>query len=456
MHVMRRLVLAVGVLTAAATIVVMGAGPFQAPAGAPGLRQARHVIVITLDGMRWQEMFGGAERALMGRNDKDIVGSSSYKRFWRAGVEARRVALMPFFWSVVARDGQVFGSPAHQSFAHVTNRLWFSYPGYSEMLAGVADPRVDSNAKRPNPNINVLEWLNQRPGFEGRVEAFGAWDVLPFILNAPRSRLPIGDGYPPVPAPRTDRERAINDVADDLPLLWDGAPLDAPIMQAALESLRAHRPRVLYVLLGETDEWAHENRYDLYLDAAFRSDRFIRRMWETAQSMPEYAGQTALVLATDHGRGASRKDWTDHGRKVPAAERTWMAVIGPGTEPLGLRRGVTVANSQIAATIAALMGEDFRTGVPAAAPPLPGITMTPVSAGLTPPEGTVTPMFPAPPLPGITMTPVSAAPARPGGTVTPTFPAPPLPGITMTPVSAAPARPGIPVTAPPAASSPKR
>jgi hypothetical protein len=259
--------------------------------------------------------------------------------------------------------------------SRVTNGLWFSYPGYSEMLAGVADPRVDSNDKVPNPNVNVLEWLNGRPGFEGRVEAFGAWDVLPFILNTGRSRLRVGDGYPPAPAPQTDRERAINDMADDLPLFWEGAPLDAPIMHAAIESLRTRRPRVLYVLLGETDEWAHERRYDLYLDAAFRSDRFIRRVWEMAQSMPAYAGRTALVLATDHGRGASAQDWTDHGRRVPAAERTWMAVMGPGTPATGVRDGVAVTNAQLASTIAALLGENFRDGVPAAAPPLPGVTV---------------------------------------------------------------------------------
>ena len=82
-------------------------------------------------------------------------------------------------------------------------------------------------------------------------------------------------------------------------------------------------------MLGETDEWAHGRRYDLYLDAAQRNDRFVKRLWETAQSMPEYANRTALVMATDHGRGDTPRDWTDHGRKVPAAERIWMAVMGP-------------------------------------------------------------------------------------------------------------------------------
>lgn len=331
----------------------------------------KNIVVITLDGMRWQEVFGGAERSLLGKDEKDIAGSSSYRRFWKDTAEERRAALMPFFWSVVAKEGQVFGDPSRGSRARVMNGLWFSYPGYSEMLAGVADPKVDSNDKIPNPNVTVLEWLNGLPAYRGRVAAFGAWDVLPFIVNAGRSRLPVGSGYPPVPDPRTDRERAINDMAGDLPPIWEGAPLDAPIMHAAFECLRTRHPRVLYVMLGETDEWAHEGRYDLYLDAAYRSDRFIRRVWEAVQRMPEYAGTTALVLATDHGRGAANGDWTDHGRKVPAAEATWMAVMGPGTPALGVRESVTVTTAQVAATVAALLGEDFRLGSPAAAAPLP-------------------------------------------------------------------------------------
>jgi hypothetical protein len=93
-----------------------------------------------------------------------------------------------------------------------------------------------------------------------------------------------------------------------------------------------------------------------------------------AQSMPAYKGRTSLVVAVDHGRGAAASDWSDHGRKVPAAERTWIAVMGPGTPPLGLREGLTVTTAQVAATIAALVGEDYRRAVPAAAPALPGVT----------------------------------------------------------------------------------
>jgi hypothetical protein len=354
-------------LLAAALLWLLPALP--AAAGDPPPGPAHHLVIVTLDGMRWQEVFGGADRDYFKR-DAQGSGGEAERRFWRPTATERRAALMPFLWGTVATQGQIFGDPAAGSTSRLTNGLWFSYPGYSELLAGVADPRVDSNRKVPNPNVTVLEWLNRRPGFEGRVAAFGSWDVLPSILNVGRSGIVVGTGYTLFPAPAADGERAVNDLAADLPRYWEYGPFDAPVLYAALDHLRTRRPRVLYLLLGETDEWAHEGRYDLYLDAAFRADRFIERVWTTLQGMPEYAGRTALLVTTDHGRGATTTDWTDHGREVPAAERTWMAVLGPGVPPLGVRERVAVTTSQVAATIAALLGEDFREGVPAAAAPI--------------------------------------------------------------------------------------
>jgi Sulfatase len=338
----------------------------------PGVAQApaRNVVVITLDGLRWQEMFTGADRTYF-KQEKTGEPGASERRFWRSTPEERRAVLMPFMWGTIAAKGQIFGDPSKASRAHLTNGLWFSYPGYNEMFSGVADPRIDSNDKVPNPNVTVLEWLNGRPGFQGRVAAFGSWDVLPFILNAGRSRIPVGTGFTPVPSPKTERERAINELATDLPAYWSYGPFDAPIVYAALESLRTSKPRVLYIMLGEGDEWAHAGRYDLYLDATLRADRFIERVWSTLQTIPEYANQTTLLVTTDHGRGATTSDWNEHGRKVPAAESTWMAALGPGIPSRGVRASVTVTTSQLAATIAAVVGEDFSRAAPAAAPRLP-------------------------------------------------------------------------------------
>ena len=190
---------------------------------------ARHVVIVTLDGMRWQEFFSGADRDYFTR-DKEGSAGEPEARFWRPSAAERRSALMPFMWNTIATQGQILGDPAADSLAHVTNGLWFSYPGYSEMLAGVADPRIDSNRKVPNPNITVLEWLNGRPGFEGRVAAFGSGTCCPRSSTSTAAGIPVGSGFTPVPAPVTDRERAINDLASDLPRFWPYGPFDAPIV----------------------------------------------------------------------------------------------------------------------------------------------------------------------------------------------------------------------------------
>ena len=337
----------------------------------------RHVIVVTLDGMRWQEIFGGADRALLAGADGGVEDTALVReRFWASTPAERRRRLMPFLWDSISTRGQILGDSTAGSVVRVTNGERFSYPGYNELFTGAADDRIDSNDKVPNPNVTVFEWLATRRGYRGRIAIFGSWDVFPFIFNVARSRLPVSALGRPFERPRTEREQAIDDYTERLPLLWRGSALDAPAMEAALATLRAERPRVLVVLLGETDEWAHRRRYDLYLDAAHRADRFIADLWRAAAAIPAFRGHTSLLLATDHGRGDGR-DWTDHGRDTPAAERIWMAVRGPETAALGVRNDVRGTQSQVAATIARLLGEDWQSARPNAAPPIDGAVSRP-------------------------------------------------------------------------------
>ncbi len=338
----------------------------------PPARRSASVVILMSDGLRTQEVFGGADLSLMDRKAGGVADPDRLRReFWRDTPEERRAALLPFFWSIVAREGQVFGDRRAGSVARVANGLNFSYPGYSEAFCGVADPRIDSNDKRYNPNVNVFEFLHRRPGFEGRVAAFGAWELYPWILNAPRSGLLVNAGYEPLrltePQPQLDLLNTLKAETE----YWDSEAFDSFTFHTALEYLRLRMPRVLAILLGETDEWAHAGRYDLYLKSARRFDDYARRLWETLQSMPEYRGSTTLILATDHGRGAGKKDWRSHGRRIRESQYVWMAFLGPDTRPLGVRGGTAPATqAQIAATIAALLGEDFRSAVPAAAPPI--------------------------------------------------------------------------------------
>jgi len=347
---------------AAGTAVMGGAQP--APV-------VTNVLIVTMDGLRWQEVFGGLSPELLTKEAGGVTDAAGLEQqFGAPAAEPRREKLMPFFWGTVAKQGQVFGDQSRGSVARVTNGLRFSYPGYNELLTGFPDARINSNDRVANPNVTVLEWLHRRPGFAGKVAAYASWHLLPWIVNEARSGVPSNGAGAPIVDPVSERERTINEFAADLPPYWSVERFDAATGFGAIEYLRRHRPRVFYVMMGETDEWAHGRRYDLYLDAARRNDRFVRQLWETAQSLPEYAGKTALVLTTDHGRGDTTVTWTGHGEKVPESDRIWIAVMGPGVPPLGIRSGVSATQSQVAATVAALLGEDYRAAQPKAAPAL--------------------------------------------------------------------------------------
>jgi uncharacterized ubiquitin-like protein YukD len=342
--------------------------------------KTKNVFLITTDGLRWQEVFTGAEELLLNNTNGGVANvAATRKKFWHETPEGRRQALLPFLWTEVASKGQLFGNQTKGSVAHITNGKKFSYPGYSEFLTGVADPRIDSNRKMPNPNTNVFEWLNLQPKFKGKVAAVVNWDVIPWILNTERSRLPVWSGFALQPGAPTliQSKLELQQLLTDTTPLWNGMIFDSFINRAALDYVQEKKPRAFYLAFGETDEWGHDGRYDLLLESAHNVDRFIQRLWETVQSLSAYRDKTTFIITTDHGRGSGPHAWQSHGESVVGAENIWIAVIGPDTPPLGERaNGAPVTQSQIAATVAALLGADYHAAFPQTAPPLSEVLPT--------------------------------------------------------------------------------
>jgi hypothetical protein len=338
---------------------------------APELK-TRNVILITTDGLRWQEVFAGAQEALL--DDPSLTTNPERMKllFWKPTPEERRKYLMPFLWSEIAARGQIYGNQLKGSESRVTNGKNFSYPGYNEMLTGASDPRIDSNEPVLNPNTNVFEWLNRQSAYRGKVAAIVNWRVIPWILNAPRSQFPVWSGYAlPHGSQEVKSPQLLDDLLLDMTPVFSGIVFDAFILHVALDYLEQYHPRALYVAFNETDEWAHKGSYDRYLIAAKRVDLFISDLWTACQSIPQYRDKTTFIITTDHGRGSGVEGWKNHGASISGSEDTWMAVIGPDTPPLGERENCApVTASQIAATVAAFLGEDFQAANPHAASPI--------------------------------------------------------------------------------------
>jgi hypothetical protein len=340
--------------------------------------KTRNVVLIISDGVRPEEMFHGAELELI--NKSDVGGWYSAdelrKRFYDADPKKSRQLLFPFIWGTVATQGQLLGNAQIGSHAQVSNGLAFSYPGYNEMSAGFPDPRINSNEYGPNPNATVFEWLAGRPEFKDKVEIFGTWENFHDIFNDKRSHLPVRAGANLVDSSdKSPRGLLLRSLYENTTRLEGTDPFDSFLNVSIMDHMQAHRPRVMFIGYGDTDSWAHTGRYDLVLQTAHSFDSYVAGLWNLMQSMPEYKDQTTFIISTDHGRGHGMEDWKEHGVDQKGSENIWIAVIGPDTPPLGERHNVAnVTQSQIAATIASLLGEDYRAAVPKAAKPLDVLT----------------------------------------------------------------------------------
>ena len=333
---------------------------------------ADNVILITLDGLRWQEVFRGLDVRLA--SNKEYVDQSELlmNQFWRESEAGRAETLLPFLHNTVFSKGSYVGNRSVGSCAAVSNPWHFSYPGYSEILSGVVSEAIDSNSKIPNPETTVLEFLDKLPDYQGKTAAFASWDVFPYIFNVARSGLHV-NAYGLEPNPADDSERFLNNLYLNIPTPWPTVRNDAFTHQYAIYYLRREKPRFLYIGYGETDDFAHDGKYDEYILAAHRTDQFIQEIWDMVQSTNGYRDNTVLFVTVDHGRGEEPiETWMHHAsgfsnsgqykNSVEGSEAVWMAAIGPGIATAGLIEtgGNCLTSNRIAATLLEVLGEDYQ------------------------------------------------------------------------------------------------
>jgi hypothetical protein len=328
----------------------------------PAISQTqRRLVLITVDGYRWQELFGGADSVII-NSKKSGVTEQTKTNYWRSDKNERRAALMPFTWNYVAKNGVMIGNRWKGCNMNVTNKMWFSYPGYNELLCGFADDvNVNSNDAVPDPNVSVLEAANNTPEYKGKILVFGSWDRFAEILNEKRSNLPVSCGYRYSMAEKpTKTDRLIAKMQDETPHVWGTERFDSFTHEYAIEAMKTRHPLVLYVGYGDTDEWAHAGKYNLYLDIAHSTDQFIRELWKYAQSDPFYKDKTTFIVTCDHGRGnVEPNGWRDHGSETPGSDQTWLMAFGAGIPAKGELTTGAYHNNQIAPTVASLLKIKF-------------------------------------------------------------------------------------------------
>jgi hypothetical protein len=343
--------------------------------GASAQSKTENIILITLDGARAQEMFGGLDLEILKAitREGEVEDTAIYKKYWAETAQGRRERLMPFFWGTLMKQyGSIAGNRGLGSTVQITNGHRFSYPGYSEILTGQArDEVIDSNDRKQNPHTTVLEFLKRKLQLDStQVAAFASWDVMRWIAQHQPGSITTNAGYEAYANP----DPAIQELSKlqfETVTPWDSVRHDIYTFRFAMAHLKAYQPRVLYISLGETDDWAHDGRYDRVLQALERTDNYLRQLWETLESSPRYKGKTTVMITVDHGRGSIAGQWKDHGKKIEGAKYIWLAILSPDSPKRGeWANSETIYQNQIAATICRFLNIDYGENNPRAGKPI--------------------------------------------------------------------------------------
>jgi hypothetical protein len=329
-----------------------------------GLAQSKteNVILITLDGARLQEMFGGLDGPIFRSTDKNFEKNATYKKFNAATPIERREKLMPFFWTELMKNhGSIAGNRGLNSIVKTTNKHFFSYPGYSELVTGEAhDAEINTNNFGQNRWPSFLNFLQKKMKLNReQAAAFGSWDAIEHIATNDPKAFVVNSGPKGFDTSRKDLAELNEAVSLTIGPAMSVRP-DYFTYRFALDQMKRHHPRAMFISFGETDDWAHQRDYEKYLQSWHNTDAMLKGLWTFIQSDKQYRDKTTIIITIDHGRGNTDKDWDDHGEDVPEAQYIWMAFVGPEWAKRGeWNDSAEIYQNQVAATLTKLMGFDY-------------------------------------------------------------------------------------------------
>jgi hypothetical protein len=323
------------------------------------------VILVVLDGTRWQEVFVGADPQLSAAAGVPVSSAE---------------ALMPHLHALVADHGAALGAPGHGPPISASGPNFVSLPGYTEIFTGRRVHECANNDCAPTQTPTVMDQARAMSTRPGDIAVFSSWQKIERAASVDPATLVFSSGRY-----RASHVDLLRD--DEISRHWleEGARADAfpgyndfrPdrfTAALALRYLETRRPRLMFLGLGEPDEYAHRDDYAGYLASLRASDATLGELIDVLRRMGARGEHTTVIVTADHGRG---RDYRVHGRAFPESGRVWLVAAGRGIEARGYAQALRPHRlADIAPTVRALL--ELRADVaPAAGAPLDELFASP-------------------------------------------------------------------------------
>jgi Metalloenzyme superfamily len=326
-----RLALASAAFAVASCLMAAPNAGAGSAAGAQSLRRepdpAIAVVIVTLDGVRWNEVFEGVDPALAkahGMSESDVVSAAE---------------LMPNLHAMIDSRGVALGAPGHGAAIRASGPNFVSLPGYAEILSGRRSTACHDNQCAGSGSATVVDQLAATSSVEHPdVAVITSWADIARVASDGTRGAAVSSGR----HGGATRGWFSHDAQDRALLLRaeDAAPApgngdfrpDAMTADLALQHLKTHATRFLFLGLGEPDEYGHQGNYAGYLASLRQADARIAEVDAELQRLAARGTRTALFITADHGRADT---FAEHGAKFPESARVWLVASGSALKSSG-------------------------------------------------------------------------------------------------------------------------
>lgn len=276
------------------------------------------IAIVTIDGVRWREVFEGSDPRLS--SGPPVPGATIAPNLHKLGLDR----------------GAFVGAPGHGMIT-ASGPNYISLPGYTEILGGRPSLLCQQN---DCPRTKLPTILDEARAAGAKVAAFASWNPLELAATAAPGAFLLSCG------------RKSDGPLDPFPGHGDYRP-DRVTANVALAYLEAEHPDVFFLGLGDPDEYAHRGDYAAYLASIRHADDVLGRMLAILDRGGERSQRTHIVVTADHGRA---DDFRNHGR-MPEAARVWMVAAGPQFQARGMVTSLSERHlADIAPTLRRVLG----------------------------------------------------------------------------------------------------
>lgn len=310
------------------------------------------VVIIVLDGARWQEIFEGADASIgapRGFDTSKLVGGAK---------------LMPSLHALIAR-GVAIGAPGHGEPIRASGPSYISLPGYMEIFSG-ASTRCPNNSCARTRDKTIVDEIRETAHTAEEVAVVSSWPTIEQAAASEPQKIVMSAG-----SHHSYNSAALRFDYASSQLFWTGEEVvawpgegdyrpDALTSQIALKYLAKRKPRFLFIGLGDMDEYAHKNDYRDYISSLQFADKMIGDVVKVLDAMGERGKRTTIVVTADHGRA---EDFRTHGAGSPESARVWLVAAGGDVPARGLVDAAKEHHlADIAPTLRTLVGLPPRGG----------------------------------------------------------------------------------------------